>query len=62
MEAAVDDEVELTIIYFVSTDNVVENGIVEDLASSKNLEIPPEDVVTSDEILLTFFISTVVDS
>ena len=52
MEAAVDDEVELTIIYFVSTDNVVENGIVEDLASSEGVGITPEDIVSSSERLM----------
>jgi hypothetical protein len=62
VESSIDDEVELTLMYFVSTENVVENRMVEDAASSTGLDIPPEDVVTSDEILLKFIVSTVVDS
>ena len=54
VEIMVDDEVELTLMYFVSTANVVENGIVEDVTSSADVEITPEDVVTSVERLIFF--------
>ena len=62
VETMVDDEEELTLMYSVSTENVVENRMVEDVASSTGVDIPSEDVVTSDEILLTFVVSTVEDS
>ena len=54
VESSVDDEVELTLMYFVSTENVVENGIVEDISSSKYVKITPEDVVSSAERLMEF--------